>query len=83
MDKVSVSYQVKKLLSKSLGIPVESITDDAGPNTVQRWDSLAHLNIMLSIEEQFKIKLSLDDFITAVSVEGIVDLVTRNINKSD
>jgi len=39
-----------ELIAKTLEIPVEDIPDDASTTTVPAWDSLAHLKIILAVE---------------------------------
>lgn len=39
----------------------DQITDDLSPRSVPTWDSMQHLNLVVSIEERFGISLDPDD----------------------
>jgi|TARA_B100000315_G_C14377612_1_gene495925 acyl carrier protein len=46
----------------------------------QEWDSLAHLNFMLSIERKFKIKFSLKEFSSLSDIKSIHKSVKNKKN---
>jgi len=45
--------KLRLVLSGLLGVPSNSISDDTSKETVDAWDSVKHLNIVLTLEEQF------------------------------
>ena len=42
--------KLKQVIADALQVPVESVADDCSPATVPQWDSLAHLNLIMSLE---------------------------------
>ena len=44
------------------------ITDETTANTVDGWDSLSHVNLILAIESRFKIRFSQRELLTFASV---------------
>ena len=42
--------ELKELIAQALNIPVTDIPDDASTESLPGWDSLGHLNIILTIE---------------------------------
>jgi len=56
------------------GIPVEEIDDDSSPDTILAWDSMAHINLILSLESEFDLSLSLEDAMEMLSV-GLVTTI--------
>jgi acyl carrier protein len=49
---------LKQLVARVLREPVEKIVDEAGPETLPGWDSFNHIQLMVALEETFKVKLS-------------------------
>lgn len=47
------------------------LTDDLTPNDIAAWDSLNHINLMLTIEEEFGIKIPMADYERLLSVGSI------------
>ncbi len=43
-----------------LGLEEDEIEDDTSPNTVESWDSLKHMNLILALEEEFDVEFSDD-----------------------
>lgn len=44
---------IRTTLAAVLGVPEAKITDDTSPDTVEAWDSVAHLNLVMALEEAF------------------------------
>lgn len=54
-----------------LAVPAEEINDASSPDTVESWDSLNHLNLVMAIEEEFKVSLTPDDTLEMRDVQHI------------
>ncbi len=50
--------KLKETLAGVLGIPAGTIGEDTSMDTVEEWDSLKHLNLVLALEEQFGVSLT-------------------------
>lgn len=50
--------QLKQVLADVFGVDVSLINDEASVDTIAKWDSLNHLNLVLALEEQFKVSLN-------------------------
>lgn len=48
----------KKVLSEVMKVDVASINDNSNPDTMEQWDSLAHVQLVLGLEREFGIKIS-------------------------
>lgn len=66
-----VDGKVEYLLSEVLQMPVSEITDDLAMKTVDAWDSLKHMELIVSLEQGFEIQLSFDDIVAMQSVSEI------------
>jgi len=50
--------QIRGIASDLFGIPMDRITADSSPETIETWDSTQHLNFVLALEETFALQLS-------------------------
>ena len=66
-----VDTKVENLLSEVLQIPSSEITDDLTMKAVDSWDSLKHMELIVSLEQSFEIQLSFDDIVAMQSVSEI------------
>jgi acyl carrier protein len=49
--------QVRAVASDLFGVPVNRITAESSPETIEAWDSTQHLNFVLALEEKFGLQL--------------------------
>ncbi len=57
MDQ-AIFERVRKMIASLMDVPVEGITGASSPATIRSWDSLHHLNLILSLEESFGVQFS-------------------------
>ena len=55
---MSNNEKLKEILALILEIDVRDINDSTSFDVIDTWDSMSHMNIILSIEEEFNIKIS-------------------------
>ena len=53
--------QLKSVLATVLGIPADAISDETSMDTVESWDSIKHMNLVLALEEEFGISIPDED----------------------
>jgi acyl carrier protein len=69
-----------ELIASVLDIEPELLTEDSGRETLEVWDSLAHLNIVSAVEETFDVVFSTSEMRELTSVGRLRDaLASRNI----
>jgi len=47
--------RIKKVMSAVFEISVEEINEKSSPDTIESWDSLKHMNLVVALEEEFGI----------------------------
>ena len=62
---------LEQLLADVLQIPVTEVTDQLAMTDVEVWDSLKHIELIASLEEQLDVQLSFDDIVAMRSVGDI------------
>ena len=67
MAKRRDEYDLKKVMARVFGVSPDSINKDASPDTVEKWDSLAHMSLILALEEAFGITLSEEETVEILS----------------
>jgi acyl carrier protein len=60
-----------EVVARHLRVPTASISDETSPETLPRWDSLSHLDLMTAIEGAYGIQFSTADMLLAKSVGAI------------
>ncbi len=68
---------VKKILADIFGKPLESIDDDASTDTIEEWDSLSNVHLVLALESEFGIRLTMEEISRLVSYKNIIALLKQ------
>jgi acyl carrier protein len=63
---------VRELVALTFGLPPDAVTAETSRETCPKWDSLAHLNLMLALEDAFHLTLTVDDIQRLGSVAAIL-----------
>jgi acyl carrier protein len=66
-----LAEQIETLVAAVLQVPVASITDDLAMNETDAWDSLRHMELVVSLEDTFRIELTSDEIVAMESVRAI------------
>ena len=69
--------KLKKMLSVLLGIDEEEINTETSQETIEGWDSLKQMNIIVAIEEEFDIQLEEEESILADSYQALLKLIQK------
>ena len=65
------SERVKSLVAEVLQIPGGVVADDLAMGDVPAWDSLKHMELVMSLERAFALTLTFDEIVAMRSVRDI------------
>ena len=71
------SDKLRECFTRSLGIPLERVTDDLAYNTIKEWDSVGHMALVVEIEGEFDVMLDTDDILGLSSVAKAREVLSR------
>lgn len=78
----STFEQVQAIASDIFGVPAGKITADSSPETIENWDSMQHLNLVLAIEEKFGVQLAPEDIEQMKTVGLAATLVEKKLQSA-
>ena len=76
-----LKIEIKSVFSEVFKISVDEIPDDLSYGEVAQWDSIGHLNLIVSLENFFKIKFSDEDVLNLLSLEDFQQTIKSLIPK--
>ena len=68
----NIRDRVIDVMSAVLEIPIEEINDKSSPDTIESWDSLKHMNLVVALEEEFNVLFTDDNIIELITMELIM-----------
>ena len=72
--------KLKDVLSNVLGVSIEEINDDSSPDSLDKWDSLFHVKLVMAIESEFEVELSPEDSMDMLSVK-LIRMILEDVLK--
>jgi acyl carrier protein len=71
-----MTSRVAKLFAEVLGLSAEQITDDTSPDNTSQWDSMAAMNLVVAIEDEFDVRLNTAEIVSMRSVALVKKVLT-------
>jgi acyl carrier protein len=68
---------VRHIASDIFSVPVDKITAESSPETIENWDSMQHLNLVLAVEEKFGVQLEPEDIEQMKNVGAVAAVVEK------
>ena len=63
--------RIINVMSSVFGVSIDNIDDNTSPDTLESWDSLKHMNLIIALEEEFLVDLSDEDIIEMINYKLI------------
>jgi acyl carrier protein len=70
MDNMMVE-RIKALLAQTFQVPIEEITTNLAFGDLPQWDSMGHMDVMMTLEEHFGVEINTDTIGELVSIPAI------------
>ncbi|MFN2532371.1 MAG: acyl carrier protein [Pyrinomonadaceae bacterium] len=78
---MELNDKVTTLLAEVLQIPETAVNEDLAMKDLATWDSLKHMELVVLIEQSFKIELTFDEIVAMQNVREIKRvLAQRELN---
>ena len=73
---------VKAAFISAFGVDPQSITLDTVPEQVPGWDSMGHVTLASSLEQEFGVTFDVDDLMAMENVREICRIVHSKLSKA-
>jgi acyl carrier protein len=77
MDAATVKLRLNQVFQDIFDDPSLQIREDMTAADIEAWDSLTHIDLIVQVEKQFKIKLSTADVRSLKNVGDFIALVAQ------
>ena len=82
MQESEIYQRLTKIFHNVLDDDSIVLTPELTANDVQEWDSFNHINLIVAIEQAFKIKFQTAELESMKNVGHLVSLIEKKVNKS-
>jgi acyl carrier protein len=71
--------RVQRAVADVFEVNIESVHPESSPDTIASWDSLRHLNLVLTLEQEFGVQFTPEEIEELLSVELIEALLEEKL----
>ena len=79
---MEIKDRVIKTFSNVFEVKESDIKTSDTKKSIDKWDSICHLHLIMNLEEEFDIRLNTEDVIKIDSVEKCINIINQLINDS-
>jgi acyl carrier protein len=79
MHTEGVNERVRGILSALLNLPLDRVPDDGSRETLEEWDSLKHMHLVLALEEEFGIEFDDEDVSGLTTVAALARAIDEKL----
>lgn len=74
-----VAERVRATVAEHFEVPVDTITRDTSAEDVEGWDSVAHVELVLGLEEDYGIEFEPAELTAMNDVGALIDIIARKV----
>lgn len=74
---MAIFDQLREAIAATLNVSEGSIAPDTKADDLAAWDSLGHVNILMTVEQTFDVMLDVEDFQGLTSVPSIIEYLNK------
>jgi len=75
MSLETVQGRVQEIAATLFNVPVDTVSLASSSSTIENWDSMGHLMLVLELEQQFSVQLAPEDVEKITDIKSVVDLL--------
>jgi acyl carrier protein len=78
----AVLERVRLIAAQTFGLTLDRITPASTPDTVEKWDSLQHVNLVVALEQGFELQFTPEELERILSIKQIAGLVEEKLART-
>ncbi len=79
MDRTEIYERLTEVFRDVFDDDTLSICDTTTANDIEDWDSLSHISLLTSVEDEFGVKFDMKAVISLKNVGEMVDLIAKSV----
>jgi acyl carrier protein len=71
--------RVRQIAADVFGVPLDVVTSQSSPETIENWDSLQHVTLVVALEQAFAVQFLPEEISEMLTIERIASLVEKKM----
>ena len=73
--------RVRSIVADVLEVPVDRISAGSSPETIDTWDSVHHLNLVLALEQEFNLQFEPEEIDQMKDIHHILEILGNKVTQ--
>jgi acyl carrier protein len=74
--------RVRGIAADVLEVPAAQVGPDSSPETIDTWDSVHHLNLVLALEQEFNMQFEPEEIDQMKDIQHILNILGSKVTQS-
>lgn len=70
---------IKNTIASTFEVPVETICDDSSSQTIEKWDSIGQINLVMALERELGLSFTMDEILQLKDFASICKVVAAKV----
>lgn len=80
MTVLNIEDKFFAILSSLLNVPRDQLSRESSRETIQQWDSLKHMHLVMALEDEFGIEFDDSEVSNLASAAALLDSITGKLD---
>lgn len=81
MNRTEILAKLEEIFKDLLDEDDFTLSESDSSETIREWDSLFHITLVASVEDEFKIRLATADIAGAKDVGALIDIIEKELSQ--
>lgn len=74
-----MEQRIKEVMGSVFHLKPSEIPDDASTDTIQQWDSIRHMHLIVGLEEEFNTTIKESEMLEMFDYQGILKILQKRV----
>ncbi|HEX9532349.1 MAG TPA: acyl carrier protein [bacterium] len=79
MTADAMLQRVCQIAADVFDVPLDAVTSQSSPETIENWDSLQHVTLVVALEQAFAVQFLPEEISEMLTIERIASLVEQKM----
>ena len=79
MTADAMLQRVRQIAADVFDVPLDAVTSQSSPETIENWDSLQHVTLVVALEQAFAVQFLPEEISEMLTIERIASLVEQKM----
>lgn len=81
MTNEEILQTVTTIIREVLELPDLQVSNSTSAEEIDEWDSMTHIQLIMAVEGQFKVRFALGELQSLKNVGDMIDLIQKKLTK--